>query len=98
VSTQSAVARWLTTTHTDRLQSRQVQEVLHRFELGEVEIAGLGHISKRAMFETMHTNVVRREAERVAPDAAELYALISVASAVEMADVIARINRPGYRR
>jgi len=98
MASQGSLARWLTTSPTDRQQSSDVQEANHRFELGEIEVAGLGHITKRAMFETLQTNVMRREAERLAPDAAELYAILAVASAVEMANVISRVNRPGYRR
>jgi hypothetical protein len=95
---RGAVARWLTASPSDRQQSQEIHDAYHRFELGEIEVAGLGHITKRAMLETMHTNVIRSEAERLAPDAAELYAILSVASAVEMAAVISRVNRPGYRR
>lgn len=82
----------------ERQRSSELDAMYHKAELAEVEVAGIGHVTKRAMFETMQTNLMRQEAERLAPDGAELYAMIAVASAVEVTNVISRMNRPGYGR
>jgi hypothetical protein len=91
--------RWLTTTPEERQQGRDIARIDHAANLADMQVAAIGHVTKRAMFETMQTNLLRREAERLAPDGAELYAMITVAGAVEMTNVIARMNRPGgYRQ
>lgn len=91
------IARYLTSTSGERLQARQIDAVVRKVELAEAQVAGIGHVSKRAMLETAQTNLMRQEAERLAPDAAELYAMIAVASVVEMTTVISRMNRPDRR-
>ncbi len=61
-------------------------------------MAGINRATKRAMYETMLTNMLWARAEQIAPDGAELYAMIAVAGAVESAEVINDINRRGGRR
>ncbi len=97
MSTQGALARWLDAP-AERQRSRDLDAVYHNTDLAEAQVEGIGRVQGRAMLTTMQVNAVRREAERVAPDGAELYAMIAVAGAVEMANVISRMNRPGGGR
>jgi hypothetical protein len=90
---QGAVIRWLTGTPADRQHSREMAEIERRGERANLKVAIVGHVAKRAMVETTQTNLIRQEAERVAPDGSELYAMIAVAAAVEFTEVISRINR-----
>jgi hypothetical protein len=94
--TQGALARWLDAP-IQRQRSRELEAVDHHGSLAEAQIENIGRAQGRALFVTMQINALRREAERVAPDGAELYAMIAVAGAVEMTNVISRMNRPGRR-
>jgi hypothetical protein len=89
--------QWLSTSPAERRRVRNIEVVQQEADVAEAQVAGIGHVTKRAMFEAMQTNILRREAERLAPDGAELYAMIAVAGAIEMTNVISRMNRPGRR-
>lgn len=94
----SALAQWLTTTPAERQRGRDLDAIDHNGSLVEAQVESIGRVQARALFTTMQVNALRREAERIAPDGAELYAMIAVAGAVEMTNVISRMNRPGARR
>lgn len=89
------VVQWLTSSSADRQQRKDIKGISRATELHEVEVAAVGYVAKRAMFEMMQTNLLRREAEFIAPDGAELYSMIAIAAAVEMTNIISRMNRPG---
>jgi hypothetical protein len=93
------IARWFSGTDAvERQQDRELAAVEHAADLAEARVAGINRVTKRAMYETMLTNILRARAEQIAPDGAELYAMIAVAGAVESAKVINDINRRGVRR
>lgn len=92
------LARWLSTTPADRQHRRDLNAVDRNTDLAEAQVYGLARVQSRAMFTTMQVNALRMEAERIAPEGAELYAMIAVAGAVEMTNVISRMNRPGLGR
>lgn len=89
------ITRWLTTSAVERQHSRELDVVTRRTSLAEEQVAGIGQVTKRATFEAMQVNLLRGKAEQIAPDGAELYAMIAVAGAVEMTQVIAHMSRPG---
>lgn len=93
------VTRWLSgDSALERQHDRELATVEHAADVAEVRVAGINRVTKRAMYETMLTNVLRARAEQIAPDGAELYAMIAVAGAVESAKVINDLNRRGGRR
>jgi hypothetical protein len=47
--------------------------VVQRTELTHAQIAGIGQVTRRALQETLYTNLVRKQAEHLAPDGAEQY-------------------------
>lgn len=62
-------------------------------DVADAQVEGINRVTQRAMHETMMTNLLRQKAEQIAPDGAELYAMIAVAGAVESARVISTMNR-----
>lgn len=56
-------------------------------------MAGINRVAQRAMFETMMTGLIRREAERIAPDQTEVYAMISMAAGMGSVRVINSMYR-----
>lgn len=82
----------------ERQQDREVETVSHVIELAELEVAGIGRITNRAMAETMRTAQMRKLAEQVAPDGAELYAMIAVAGAMASTEVVAGLTQRLRRR
>lgn len=88
------VARWFSgTSAVTRQHDRALTAVDHATELGEAWIDGINRVTQRAMFETMRTQMLQQQAERIAPDGSELYAMIAVAGAVQSARVIEGLNR-----
>jgi hypothetical protein len=77
-----------------REQSREIEAVYHDGQLAEQRVAGINRVTQRAMVETMRTSELRKIAEQIAPDGAELYAMIAVAGAVETTRVISGMNQP----
>jgi hypothetical protein len=93
----SDLARWLTATPGERQHERDLTAVARQGEITDQRVRMTGHVTQHAMVQTARVNLIRQEAERLAPDAAELFAMIAVAGAVEMADIIAQMNRRGRR-
>jgi hypothetical protein len=94
--TQGSLARLLASP-AERQRGRELDSIYHVADLAQAQVQGIARVQDRAMFMTMQVNSLRQEAERIAPDGAELYAMIAVAGAVEMTNVISRMNRPGRR-
>jgi hypothetical protein len=97
MSSQGVVARFLSTAG-DRQHNRDLALVERNGDLAAAQVEGIGRVQARAMYTTMQVNNLRLQAERIAPDGAELYAMIAVAGAVEMTNVIGGMNRPSRRR
>lgn len=76
------------TSGLDRRQARSLNHISRQVQQGEAEVSGINRLGQRAMVETMMTAMVRREAERIAPDAAELYAMIAAATAMQSIGII----------
>src|SRR5437899_1259207 len=93
------ITRWLNgDAAIAKHQDRELTAVEHVTDVSEAKVAGIARVTKRAMYETMLTNLIRARAEQIAPDGAELYAMIAVAGAVESTKVINDMNRRGGRR
>jgi hypothetical protein len=75
-----------------RDQQRDISEVYRQGQLGALRVAAIGHVAKRALLETGDINALRRAAERLAPEAEDLTAMIAVAAAVEMTEVITDLD------
>jgi hypothetical protein len=89
------LARLLTETPSNREQRRALARITRDGELAEEKIETIGRVTQRAMVETLNTNLVRAQAERIAPEGAEQYAMLAVAGTVEMAQVIAQTEPAG---
>lgn len=89
----SEISRWVASGAVARQRASELDEVYHRVELAEAQVSGINQVTKRAMFEAMATNLLRRQAEQIAPDGAEHYALLALAGVTEMAQVIASVRR-----
>jgi hypothetical protein len=93
------LTRWLNgDTTVERRRSRELDAVEHATDVAEARVVGINQVTQRAMYETMRTQMLRREAERVAPDGAELYAMIALAGAVETTRVIEGMHGRRYGR
>jgi hypothetical protein len=68
-----------------RQHVRDIDAVVQRTELTEVQVAGIGRVTRRALQEALYVNMARRQAEHLAPDGAEQYALIACQGALAMA-------------
>lgn len=94
----NSLVRWLAMSPEDRQRDRDVAIIDRRGDLAQAQIDNIGRIAGRATYNALQINRLRQAAEDVAPDGAELYAMLAVAGTVAMADVIARANqRGGYR-
>ncbi|MEJ7744371.1 MAG: hypothetical protein WKF73_18620 [Nocardioidaceae bacterium] len=82
---QSAVTHWR--------QAAELAAVDHTTDVADAQVEGVNRVTHRAMYETMMTSLLRQKAEQIAPDGAELYAMIAVAGAVQSARVISTMNR-----
>lgn len=82
------IARWLATGSIERQRNRELDAVDHATELAEARVDGVGRVTQRAMFETMRVHMLKKQAEALAPDGAELYTMIAIAGAVGMAQVV----------
>jgi len=85
------------TTPPNREQRRALAKIEDQAEQADLRVRATGHVSQHAMVQTARVNLIRQEAERLAPDGAELYALIAIASATEMADIVGQMNRRSGR-
>lgn len=82
----------------DRRSERALGSIQAQIEAAELWVDGINDVTERAVYRTMLTSIVRKMAEELAPDGAELYAMITVAGAVESTRVINSMNRPRCRR
>jgi len=62
-----------------------------RFALAKAEVIGVAEVTDVALTETMRIQVVRAQAEHMAPDGAEHYAYIAFRGVLRMAAVIDRV-------
>jgi hypothetical protein len=93
------IARWLSSGPVERQRSRELAALDHQGELAEAQIEIIGRATKRATFETLGVHMMKKQAEALAPDGAELYTMIAIAGAVECTKVIEGMNRRrGYGR
>ena len=60
-----------------RQHVRDVDAVARQVDLAQIQVAGIGRVTRRALQETLYTNLARKQAEHLAPDGAEQYALIA---------------------
>ena len=74
-------------------RDQELDYIDHRVEVAEAQVTGINRVAQRATYETMLVGLVRREAERVAPDQAEALAAISFAAAVGTVQVIGGMYR-----
>jgi hypothetical protein len=77
---------------------RQHHRDLVAADRAEARIEDIGRLTKRATFEMMQVNALRAQAAQIAPDGAELYAMIALAGAVECTRVIGNLYQRGDRR
>ncbi len=89
----SEISRYRQSAEVERRYAGELDASYHRAEVAEADVAGVAQVTKRAMFEAMGVNLIRRQAEQVAPDGAELYAMLTVAGVSEMAAVIGQMRR-----
>lgn len=88
------ITRWLNgTAAVDRRHNRDLDAIERNTELAEARVQGINQVTRRAVYETMLTGLVRQKAEQLAPDSAELYALIAVAGAVASTEVVEGMSR-----
>lgn len=76
----------------DRRQAKSLNHISREVQQGEAAVSGVNRVGQRAMVETMLTAMIRREAERIAPDSAELYAMIATATAMQTIAVINNVR------
>ena len=90
------ITRWLNgSAGIDRRHSRNLELIENATELAETRVSGINRVAKKALYETMLVNILRARAEQLAPDGAELYAMITVAGAVASTEVVHDL---GHRR
>jgi len=77
----------------ERQHGREQQGVLRRTERTELEVGCLAGVTQRAIYRAAELNMVRAQAERIAPDGAEHYALLAGVGVTEMALAISRMSR-----
>jgi len=94
----NSVIRWLTTTPEDRQRDREVSVVDRRGDTAQAQVDNIGRVTTHAQLRALEINRTRQVAEYLAPDGAELYAMIAVAGTIAMTEVIGRMNRPGGYR
>ena len=87
------IARWLSTSAVERQRSRELDAIDHRADLADAQVEGVGRVTQRAMYETLRVHMLKKQAEALAPDGADLYTMISIAGAVEMTRVIEGMGR-----
>lgn len=76
-----------------RQHSRALDRIDRQAELAEAELDAIGGVTERAIIRTAMVQRTRAAAEHLAPDGAELYALLSIAGATQMGQVIRRVGR-----
>lgn len=76
-----------------RRHARELDRIDRQAERAEAEIDAIGGVTERAIIRTAMVQRTRAAAEHLAPDGAELYALLSIAGATQMGQVIRRAGR-----
>lgn len=88
------ITRYLNgTSSLERRHGRDLDAVERTAELAEARVQAVNQVTRRAIYETMMTNAMRARAEQIAPDGAELYAMIAVAGAVASTEVVQGMSR-----
>jgi hypothetical protein len=77
----------------ERQHLREMEVVHRRGEQADTEIDCVARTTKRAIFRAAEVNMVRAQAERIAPDGAEHYALLAGVGVTEMAMALGRMTR-----
>lgn len=77
----------------ERRYGRELAAIDHTIDVADAKVAGINQVTRRAMFETMQTHLLKKQAELLAPDGAELYTMIAVAGAVASTEVVQSLNR-----
>jgi hypothetical protein len=90
--------RWFGTSPAYRQQYRELDAIERAAELAEAQVTAVNQVTQRALFETMRTQAVRQQAERIAPEGAPFYEAIALAGAIESARVVEGLNRRRYGR
>jgi hypothetical protein len=68
-----------------RQHARDIDAVVWRADVHHAQVAAIGQVTRRAQMEALYTNLERKQAEHLAPDGAEQYALIAWRGVVAMA-------------
>lgn len=76
-----------------RQHGRELDRIDRQADVAEAEIDAIGSTTERAIIRTAMVQRTRAAAEHLAPDGAELYALLSIAGATQMGQVIRRAGR-----
>ena len=76
-----------------RQHVRELENVYRRAEVADVRASCVADVTKRAIYRAVEMNMVRAQAERIAPDGAEHYALLTAVGVTEMTQAIARVGR-----
>lgn len=88
------VVRWRSSSRSvERQHSQQLSTFDNRVEMADAQVAGINQVARRALVETMQTHMVKKQAEQLAPDGAELYTMIAVAGAMASSEVIYGLSR-----
>jgi hypothetical protein len=87
------ITRWGSGNQLARHHARTLATIDQAADVAEVTVSAINKVTQRALFETMQTQMLRRQAEALAPDGAELYALIATAGALESAQVVGDVRR-----
>jgi len=85
--------RWLDgSAALERRHGRELETIEQVTELAEARVRGVNQVTASCVRDHAdHT--VRAQAEQIAPDGAQLYAMLTVAGAVAPAEVIQGMNR-----
>lgn len=78
-------------TAAQRQHVRDVATLDRKFDLARTEIIAVGEVTDTAITEAMKVNLVRAQAEHMAPDGAEHYAYVAFRGVLRMVSVIDRL-------
>jgi hypothetical protein len=68
-----------------RQHARDIDAVVWRADVHHAQVAAIGQVTRRAQMEALYINLERKQAEHLAPDGAEQYALIAWRGAMALA-------------
>jgi hypothetical protein len=89
------VSRWLASGPVQRQYNRELAAIDAQGAAAEARVENIGRVTRLAMFEALTIHTLKKQAEAMAPDGAELYTMIAVAGTIEMAQVINTLGRRG---